>query len=263
MRYRCGLFIVLILGCLSTEAQQKDSTNRTLYTAGHAGAFIGGLYDGFYPYSQLMWHGDFGLGAPDKLDGELLMLNGRIYQTQSTGKTTELKKGVTPFAVVNFFHADQSFRIPAGLTKERLFAWLDSIFPKQNYIYAIHIRGAFKRIKTRAFPPVTQKPYQPLASMIGLQHFFNLDQISGDLVGYRIPEFMEGANISGYHFHFLSADKQHGGHLIDLETSDVTVEVERLDSFNVYIPQTKDFEQFDFRKDRTEEIKAVENGKRN
>lgn len=263
MKYRYGFVVVFTLASLLSKAQHKSAdTDRTLYTAGHAGAFIGGLYDAFYPYGKLLRHGDFGLGAPDKLDGELLILNGHIYQTQSTGKTSEVKSGATPFAVVNYFHADETLTAPAGLNKTKLSAWLDSVLPKQNYIYAIHLRGTFRRIKTRAFPPVNQKPYQPLTSLIGLQHFFNFDQINGDLVGYRIPEFMEGANISGYHLHFLSADKQHGGHIVDLETEKVTVEVERLNSFTVYIPHTKDFEKFDFRKDRTEEIKQVENGKK-
>ncbi|RZK39714.1 MAG: acetolactate decarboxylase [Pedobacter sp.] len=259
-------FHLLAFFCLISSSlyAQQTKKNNTLYTAGHASAFIGGLYDAFYPYSKLMMHGDFGLGAPDKLDGELLILDGKIYQTQSTGKTFELApKGMTPFTVVNFFAADKSVKTVSKMNKDKLYAFLDSVLPDQNKIYAIRIKGLFKDIKTRAFPIVTEKPYLPLAQLIPLQKFFTFKAIEGDLVGYRIPEYMEGPNISGYHFHFLSADKKAGGHIIDLLTDQILIEIDELDAFTVSIPQTDAFSKFDFKKDRREEVKQVENGKKN
>lgn len=262
--YRIYSFILLML-CSSAApvlAQQKAKTNNTLFTAGHASAFIGGLYDAYYPYKQLMLHGDFGLGAPDKLDGELLMLNGKIYQTQSSGKTFEIPDtGRTPFSVVNFFHADRVVKAYVKMNKEKLYAYLDSILPNQNGMYAIRIKGSFNAIKTRAFPEVKQKPYAPLASMLALQQFFNFNEVKGDLVGYRLPGYMEGPNITGYHFHFLSDDTKAGGHIIDLLTDVISIEIDYLYSFTVDIPQTTDFINFDFKKDRSGEVRQVENGK--
>ena len=257
--------LLLTFALSNAKAQTKPNPELNhLYTAGHASAFIGGLYNAFYPYSQLKLHGDFGLGAPDLLDGELLILNGKIYQTQASGKTFEIKdNALTPFAVVNFFKADQTLKTTSSLTKEKLYAFLDSILPNQNAIYAIHIKGTFKEIKTRAFPPVKEKPYLPLAEMLPLQQFFSFKNIKGDLVGYRIPAHMEGANISGYHFHFLSADQKSGGHIIELLTDAITIEIDLLDHFTVALPQTKEFAAFDLKKDRREEVKRVENGKKN
>lgn len=262
-RLKLPFLIVLTLCFLNSKAQQPTTgKNNTLFTAGHAGAFIGGLYDGYYTYKNLKQHGNFGLGAPDKLDGELLILDNQIYQTQSSGKTFKINDtGITPFAVVNFFKADTVVQITAPMGKDKLYAYLDSVLPRQNGIYAIHIKGDFSTLKTRAFPPVKSKPYQPLATMIPLQHFFTFNTVKGDLVGYRIPAYMEGANISGYHFHFLLADKQGGGHLIDLLTGNITIEIDYLDSFTVNLPETKDFYNFDFKKDRRDEVKRVENGK--
>ena len=243
-------------------AQKQVKSNNTLFTVGHAGAFIGGLYDAFYPYTELKKHGNFGLGAPDKLDGELLILNNKIYQTQASGKTFEIKDtGLTPFAIVNHFKADTILKVVAPMNKQRLYAYLDSVLPKQNNIYAIHVKGMFSAVQTRAFPAVTQKPYIPLANMLSLQRFFKFNNVEGDLVGYRIPAYMEGPNISGHHFHFISADRKNGGHIIELLTGNITIEIDYLDSFTVSLPQTKDFTKFDFKKDRTEEVKQVENGK--
>ncbi len=257
--------VVLLCLCrLTLHAQQQTNpkSSNTLFTAGHASAFIGGLYDAYYPYSKLKLQGDFGLGAPDKLDGELLIVRGKLYQTQASGKTFEIPDtGRTPFSVVNFFHADQVVKTHVRMTKDKLYAYLDSILPNQNGIYAIHIKGVFGTIKTRAFPEVKQKPYTPLAGLLGLQRFFDFSNIKGELVGYRIPGYMEGPNITGYHFHFLSDDKKGGGHIIELLTDEIIIEIDELNSFTVDIPQTKDFNNFDFKKDRREEVKQVENGK--
>nr|WP_082856093.1 acetolactate decarboxylase [Mucilaginibacter sp. L294] len=255
-------FLTAIICLFAVSNASAQTKNNTLYTAGHASAFIGGLYDAVYPYNKVLKHGDFGLGAPDKLDGEVLVLDGKIYQTQSTGKTFEVKPTeLTPFTVVNFFKAKKTALVRQKLTKNRLFSYLDSLLSNPNGIYAIKITGNFNFIKTRAFPPV-KKPYVPLADMLPLQHFFSFENVKGTLVGYRIPAFMDGPNITGYHFHFLSDDKKGGGHIIELTTGDVTIEVDELDSFLVDIPQTKDFENFDFKKDRREEVKRVENGKK-
>lgn len=257
-------FILLCMCRLTLNAQQQTNvkTNGTLFTAGHASAFIGGLYDAYYPYNKLKLHGDFGLGAPDKLDGELLMVRGKLYQTQATGRTFEIPDtGGTPFSVVNFFHADQVVKTSVRMTKDKLYTFLDSVLPNQNGIYAIHIKGVFSSIKTRAFPEVKQKPYTPLAGLLALQSFFDFSNIKGELVGYRIPGYMEGPNITGYHFHFLSDDKKGGGHIIDLLTNEIIIEIDQLNSFTVDIPQTKDFIDFDFKKDRREEVRRVENGK--
>jgi acetolactate decarboxylase len=260
-------FITIVLGCslnFNAIAQQKNVNSQdNLFSAGYAAAFIGGLYDAWYPYKKLKQHGDFGLGAPAKLDGELIMLNGKLYKTQYTGKTTLINEAdETPYAVVCFFHASKVYKPGKQLNKTTLFKYLDSLLTDQNGIYAIHISGNFKYVKTRAFPPVQQKPYVPLAAMLDKQHFFEFNTIKGDLVGYKLPVFMEGPHISGYHFHFLSADKTSGGHIIDVVADDITIEVDILNSYTTDLPQTADFKNFDFKKDRKEEIKSVENGKK-
>jgi acetolactate decarboxylase len=98
--------------------------------------------------------------------------------------------------------------------------------------------------------------------MISLQHFFEFSDIKGTLVGQRLPAYMVGPNITGYHLHFIADDHKAGGHIIDVTTGDVTIEVDTLDSFTVELPQTADFADFSFDKDRRAEVKAVENGKK-
>lgn len=98
--------------------------------------------------------------------------------------------------------------------------------------------------------------------MLPLQHFFNFTGAQGVLVGYCIPAYMEGPNISGYHFHYLSGNHQNGGHLIDVVTQGITVEICELNGFTVDLPQSQAFKNFNFKQDRREEVKQVENGKK-
>jgi len=239
-----------------------DALHNHLYTVGVGAGLIGGLYDGNYPYRLLKQHGDFGLGAPDKLDGELVVFKGKIYQTQHTGRTVEVNdRQLTPFAMVNFFHADRTITVNSAMNKESLFHFLDSVLTSVNGLYAIHLSGKFTYIKTRAFPPVKEHDHTPLAAMLPQQHFFEFSNVQGDLIGYRLPAFMDNTNISGYHFHFLSAQKDAGGHIIDLKADSITIEIDKLDSYTINVPSTSDFDQFDFKKNRDEDIKSVERGK--
>src|SRR5688572_13208043 len=76
----------------SNNVHPGSITNKydCLYQAGLANAFISGLYRGIAPVKEIRKHGDFGLGAPDMLDGELVMNKGKVYQTTYTGKTWQV-----------------------------------------------------------------------------------------------------------------------------------------------------------------------------
>ncbi|RBL90265.1 acetolactate decarboxylase [Chitinophaga flava] len=250
--------LIALLMCCSPS---PDTTHQPLFTAGVASGLMGGLYEGFYPIDSLKTKGDFGLGAPDKIDGELLFLDGKAYQTQYTGKTAEVLPGQrTPFSMVNFFHTDMVFRVQQPMDKAALYHYLDSLLPNTNGMYAIHLKGRFTHLKTRAFPPVKEHPYPTLASMLNQQRFFTFDKCQGDLVGYRLPSYMDNTNIAGYHFHYLSDTKDAGGHIVDVVAEDVTITISILDSYTVQIPSTPEFDHFDFKKNRQEDIKSVERG---
>ncbi|GAA3952547.1 acetolactate decarboxylase [Chitinophaga oryziterrae] len=269
MRLTSSLSII-ILAIITLSATPPSDIKKgippggTLFTAGVGAGLIGGLYNGFYSYKLLKKHGDFGLGAPDKLDGEIMVFQGKIYQTQNSGKTFLVDdKELTPFAMVNFFHPDIRLTPDKAMNKAELFHYLDSVLTNINGMYAIHINGKFSYVKTRAFPPVKEDDHTPLANMLNLQHFFEFTGAQGDLIGYRLPSFMDNTNIAGYHFHYLSKQKDAGGHIIDLKTENIIIEIDILDSYTIQVPATKDFQHFDFKKNREEDIKNVERGGKN
>jgi alpha-acetolactate decarboxylase len=65
-------------------------------------------------------HGDFGLGTFANLDGEMVVLDGRVYQVQGTGRVSEASPDAgAPFAVVTRFspQADVETARPSRISK--------------------------------------------------------------------------------------------------------------------------------------------------
>ncbi|CAN5829625.1 hypothetical protein BH23CHL2_BH23CHL2_13940 [soil metagenome] len=48
---------------------------------------------------------------------------------------------------------------------------------------------------------------------------------------------MAGSNAAGYHFHAITRDENAGGHVLDCQTADVTVEIDAIDSWRVEIAE--------------------------
>ncbi|MEM7550939.1 MAG: acetolactate decarboxylase [Bacteroidota bacterium] len=247
-------------GALSSD-QKKDNINN-LYNYGVIDAFVGGLYRGTLPIEKLKLKGDFGLGAPDMLDGELTLVDGKAYQTKATGQTIEVENNhLTSFASVTFFKTDTAFIQTTPLDKDRLFYAIEKLLPAKNKMYAIKISGRFDHLKTRAFPPVKNEPFPKLADILDRQHFFEYKNMSGTLVGFFLPDYLNGINASGFHFHFLSDDRKWGGHLLELNGKHLKIEIARLKTFEMETPNDKAFREFEFTKMKNESLKRVEQGK--
>jgi acetolactate decarboxylase len=100
-------------------------------------------------------------------------------------------------------------------------------------------------MKTRSIPP-QQKPYRTLEEVLKTQPLFDFKNIKGTMVGYRLPSFIKGINKEGYHFHFITKDKKSGGHVLELETSDIKAAYARQGTIRIFMPQNKEFEEINF-----------------
>ena len=234
-----------------------------LFHTGLINGFLSGLYDGVTTYGTLKRRGGFGIGAPDRLDGEVTVLDGHVYQTQSSGHTFEpADTAQTPYAFVHPFRADTALTLSKVTNKHQFETLLDGLLTNANGLYAIRVGGQFRRVRTRAFPPVRQKPYPALTTMMDRQRFFAYETVTGDLVGYRLPTYLQGVNIPGYHFHFLSTDRTLGGHVLDFVAGSVTIQLQQLDGYTVDIPQTMGYRQIDLSRNRQADVKQVESGEK-
>jgi alpha-acetolactate decarboxylase len=214
-------------------ATAHDKAN-VLYIYGIIDAFIGGLYKGTLPIKEALLKGDFGIGAPDMLDGELTVLDGKAYQTKATGETLVIENDhKTSFASVAFFKPDTVFYIDGITDHKVLMENIESRLTNKNAMYAIRIKGTFGYVKTRAFPPVKAEPFPVLSTILDRQQFFVHQNTTGTFVGFHLPEYLNGINASGLHFHFLSTDKKQGGHILDSSGQNLKVEIAELKGFEL------------------------------
>lgn len=224
-------------------------------------ALLEGHYDGDFPLKKLMRKGDFGMGTFDRLDGEMIVLDGSFYQIRSDGKaylaTPEMK---TPFAMVSFFAPDHSASLPENLDFSQLEQHLDSLIKKKNQMQAIRIDGTFNLISVRSID-AQQKPYKRLAEVSKSQKVYHYKNQKGTLIGYRFPSYMSQLNVPGYHFHFIDDTRKFGGHVFSLKTAEGQLKIDDLSDFRMKLPNSESFSNLQLGSERKGELEAVEKGK--
>ena len=256
------VFMILILPFLFSGCQKQPSNNITQVST--IDALLAGVYDGHMTLKQLRKHGDFGIGTFDALDGEMMLLDGKFYKIKSDGKIYKPSfSEKTPFACVTYFIADYKETIAENMDFEALKERIDSIFPSQNRFCAFLIKGTFSHIKIRSVP-IQEKPYPQLSGIIKNQPIFNLLDTRGTMIGFRLPAFVKGVNAPGYHAHFITEDFIGGGHVLEFEIIQGTLELDTVhESLNIYLPaENAFFDATDFTKDRTKDLHIAEQGTR-
>lgn len=247
------LLAIALCGC-SCLHQDRD----TLFQVSAINALLAGVYDGDVTFEELSEHGDFGLGTFQALDGEMIALDGRFYQIRNDGVAYPADDAMkTPFAVVTYFEADRSERLDKCENYAQLEQHLDALLPTENIFYAIKVDGVFDYVKARSVPK-QDKPYQPLAEAIKDQSVFEFNDVGGTIVGFRCPEYVDGTNVPGYHFHFVTEDRQAGGHLLECRLQNVTVQIDYTSRFYMVLPESNDFYQTDLSQDNQGEPEEVE-----
>ena len=66
-------------------------------------ALLNGVYDGQLSLKELMTCGDMGIGTFHALDGEMVMVDGEVFQVKASGQVCRPEvAALTPFAAVTF-----------------------------------------------------------------------------------------------------------------------------------------------------------------
>jgi acetolactate decarboxylase len=197
------------------------------------------------------------LGTFANLDGEMVVLDGQVFQVQGSGRVAEAARDAgAPFAVVTWFKPETSASIgPVGSFKD-LEARCDAFRRSGNIFYALRLDGRFKRVRTRAVKP--SQPGDGLVDAAKAQSEFAFVDIDGSLVGLWSPGFLSAFSVAGYHFHFLSADRRHGGHLLAVEADTLELKVEPLTRFHLALPESETFLKADLSRNTAEELAYAE-----
>jgi acetolactate decarboxylase len=185
-----------------------------LFQASTIAALLEGSYEGDLSFAELAGHGDLGLGTLNGLDGEMIAIDGSFYRADVDGNVAEVATETrTPFAVVTGFTPSLDVEVDGPLEHADLLAELDRLIPTDTASCAIRIDGRFELVRARSVPRQCP-PYRPLTEVVAEQHVFELRDVAGTMLGFRFPDYAEGIEVSGYHLHFISADRSRGGHVL-------------------------------------------------
>lgn len=229
----------------------------TLFQVSTSGALVAGIYSGVVSVKSILEHGDFGLGTFANLDGEMVVLDGRVYQVQGSGKVSQPALEVAaPFAVVTTFDPEVDVRTAPVASIAALGKCCDGHRSSENIFYAIRLDGQFGHIRTRAVSPPGD--HARLLEAAKAQAEFEFSDIGGTLVGLWSPGFSSAFSIPGYHFHFLSDDRKHGGHLLECSAGALRLRMEALTSFHLALPENEAFLKADLTKNAADELAYAE-----
>jgi len=228
-----------------------------IYLCAPVNALVEGIYEQKIPFGRIREHGDFGLGTFNSLAGEMVMLDGEIYQITSDGGVRPVdEQELTPFSCVTFYRPFSHDDLEAELSHADFQEWLMGLLPSPNIFYAIGVEGRFASLRVRIVPK--QDSYRPLVDAAKEQPTFTFRDIEGTLVGFFTPSFMSSLNVPGLHLHFISADRNHGGHLLECRPAGVRTGVQMLSTLELALPMGLDYLTWDFRRDTERDLEKAE-----
>ena len=247
------LLVTGISGCAYTK-NDRDILYQTLTIS----SLQEGVFDGTTTVGDLKKYGDIGVGTFEGLDGEMIILDGVIYQVKGDGKIYLPSDDTrVPFAAITYFETDKKFHIDKDVNVTQLQQLLDKELPTSNVFYAIRIDGTFSHVKTRSVDKQS-KPYPTLAKALENQKIFEFNNVKGTIVGLRCPSYIGGINVAGYHFHFITDDRKGGGHVLECQLQDADVKFDETAAFIMILSETGGFSKADLSGDKQAELNKIE-----
>lgn len=238
------LFVaILLLSAMNAWAEPKRDV---YYQVSTIESLMQGVYDGGVTCGALKEHGDLGLGTFRALDGEMVVLDGEVYQVRGDG-TVHMVPDVmeTPYAGVTFFDHDVQVHVEPLDGMESLAAAIkEATKTEPNMLYAVRVDASFDLVRTRSVDR-QKKPYPSLSEAVKDQPEFTFSHRRGTLVGFYSPKLMDGLGVPGLHLHFLTTERDAGGHVLDLKAPGVDVFLDATPILSVELPLSKDFQEAD------------------
>ena len=236
-------------GIMEKKEEKTEATvlkNDTYYHYSIWWAFVNKVFDADLSVAELKKNGDTGLGSFNLLDGEMVMIDGIAYRVREDGSISEGADNDTiVYTNAGFFEAEISLDMKTDdpLDIELLKARLTERLPSKNFFYVFKIKGTFEYMKcgglTRQEPPFEEG----LDVLIPNRPVFEGNNVSGTIVGFYCPDFIGNINVKGYHFHFISDDKNLGGHVMDFKaTESLRVGIDKKTEYHFVLPDNTDFE---------------------
>ena len=244
------------------SAVVQDMTNKdVLYQVALLQSLVQGYYDGIVTVGELKQHGDTGIGTFEGVNGEMIVLDGIVYQAVADGSIAiPSDEETVPFSNVTFFDTDETLTLSGIADMAALQDTMSSVVNRlgANCFYLVKIEGTFDSIMVRS-EYKQEKPYRALdVALAEDQTEFAYENISGTIVGLYCPDYMGGLNTTGWHFHFITEDRTRGGHVLQVSIADAEAAFDMTDGFEMALSRNAVFQDMELAKDVDEAIHRAE-----
>lgn len=203
-------------------------------------ALLGGAFDGDVTLSEILEHGDLGLGTLNGLDGELIVIDGQAWKANVDCTLVPAPgSAMTPYAVVVPFSPGPPVALPQPLPYANLGEAVGYRLDGSRGAVAIRIDGAFEHVRVRSVPK-QRRPYPPLAEAIAHERVADLHDVQGSMVGFCFPNALDGIEMTGWHLHFATDARTRGGHVLDFTLRGGTASVDDAAELRVELPPAVD-----------------------
>lgn len=212
-----------------------------IYQYSLVNALMSGVSDSGITVTQLISKGNQGLGTFVHMDGELLLLDGTVYQLQAEGKIRVADPDdQIPYAAATHFRSQNTVTTRLG-SKDSIDAVLEQFNDHaSNLFMSYRVEGRFDRLKCRT---VKGQEYegQPLSELGKNQFVAEYENVEGTIVGFRSPATWQGFFVAGEHMHFIDAEKKIGGHVLELQAEEVAIGIATVNNVHIELPTSDKF----------------------
>ncbi len=205
-------------------------------------ALMDGVSETGITVSKLKSMGNQGLGTFTRMNGELLFLDGVVYQLEAEGNIREAADDdQIPFAVSTQF-APQRTKQVQFKDKYDLDHALDGFNDHAGNLFMTYrINGQFDYLKCRTVRGQQFKG-EPLSELGKRQSVEEYESIDGTVIGFRTPKNWQGFNVAGEHLHFISSDRKAGGHVLEMTTKrEIEMQMAVASNVHIELPTNEDF----------------------
>ncbi len=208
-----------------TLAGEQCGLDDAVHQVSLAHVLLDGGYDGLTTVAEALRGGDHGLGTFDRLDGEMVVVDGEPWQVDWHGHANLMPgDALTPFAVVTDL-VDPKVRRTKDVSREWVAGCVEGLVDDPGAVVAVRLEGTFRDVLVRSVPP-QEKPYRPYVEVCTTDEVrFEHATFEGVFVGFRFPDLEGGAAIPGLHLHGLDHARTTGGHLYELQVVDAELSV--------------------------------------
>jgi acetolactate decarboxylase len=166
------------------------------------------------PISSIpLQYNDLGVGVTATRD-KVVIIENRLFRFEPQGRAVEIIESVDlPYAMIVNFSAENLRNDFGASSIEELVSHCEALRAGKNVFYALRVDGTFQSITLRS--TFARLSPDHAAETEGVLRTHRVKNIKGTLIGLWSSGFTSSACIPGYHFYFLSDERECGGAVVD------------------------------------------------